>query len=56
VISASAVIELTQTSSNSSLYIDGERVDRIEVAATFGGASRLTYVTRSGRRVTRPAE
>jgi hypothetical protein len=57
VLTASAVIELTtQTSSSGPLFIEGERVDRIEVAATFGGASRLTYVTRSGRRVTRPSE
>jgi len=33
------------------LFIDGERIDRIEVAATFGGRSALTYITRSGKRI-----
>lgn len=32
-------------------FIDGERVKTVEVAATFGGASEVVYVTTSGRRV-----
>ncbi|HEV3470630.1 MAG TPA: hypothetical protein VG148_15005, partial [Pyrinomonadaceae bacterium] len=58
VISATAVIDLTApaNSARQPVLIDGERVDRIEVAATFGGASEVTYVTRSGRRVKRLAE
>ncbi len=54
VISASAVIDLT-TAKATPLFMDGERVNRIEVAATFGGASELTYVTQSGRRINRIA-
>jgi hypothetical protein len=53
VISAAATIDLTTTASARPLIMDGERVDRIEVAATFGGASEVTYVTRSGRRIKR---
>lgn len=33
-------------------FIDGEKVTKVEVASTFGGASEVTYVTSSGRRVT----
>ena len=51
VISASAVIDLT--SKADPLFMDGERVNRIEVAAVFGGASEVTYVTQSGRRIKR---
>jgi hypothetical protein len=32
--------------------IDGERVEKVEVASTFGGASEVVYITSSGRRVT----
>ncbi len=34
------------------LYRDGERVLRVDIAASFGAASRVTYVTESGRRIT----
>ena len=54
VVSASAVIDLTLAKLNP-LFIDGEGVNRIEVAATFGGPSELTYVTQSGRRIKRLA-
>jgi hypothetical protein len=57
VITAAAVIDLTQSASaQAPLSMDGERVDRIEVAATFGGRSEVTYVTRSGRRITKTSE
>jgi hypothetical protein len=56
VISASAVIDLTTTAKASPLFMEGERVKRIEVAATFGGASEVTYVTQSGRRIRRVAD
>jgi hypothetical protein len=52
VISASAVIDLT-TAKATPIFIEGERVNRLEVAATFGGASEVTYVTQSGRRIKR---
>lgn len=34
------------------LFINGEKVEKVEVAASFGGASETVYVTSSGRRVT----
>jgi hypothetical protein len=52
VVSASAVIDLTLAKALP-MFIDGERVRRIEVAAVFGGASELTYVTESGKRIKR---
>lgn len=54
VISASATIDLTLAKANP-IFIEGERVRRIEVAATFGGPSQLTYITASGRRITQPS-
>jgi hypothetical protein len=50
VIRASALVDLN-TASAKPLFIDGERVLRMEVAATFGGASEITYITQSGRRI-----
>lgn len=32
-------------------FINGERVAKVEIASTFGGASELVYITRSGRRI-----
>ena len=53
VVSALAVIDLALAKLDP-IFLDGERVRRIEVAATFGGASELIYVTESGRRMTLP--
>lgn len=50
VISATAVCDLTLASARP-MFIDGERVNRIEVAVVFGAASEVTYVTQSGRRI-----
>ncbi|HET6974815.1 MAG TPA: hypothetical protein VFI24_00715 [Pyrinomonadaceae bacterium] len=33
------------------IFINGEKVEKVEVAAGFGGASDLIYITSSGRRV-----
>jgi hypothetical protein len=33
------------------MMINGERVKSIEVAATFGGKSTVTYVTASNKRI-----
>lgn len=52
VVSASAVIDLALAKLDP-IFINGERVRQIEVAATFGGASELIYVTESGRRIKR---
>jgi hypothetical protein len=49
VLTATAVVELATTAQ--SLIIDGEQIDRIEIAAVFGGRTRVTYVSRSGRRI-----
>jgi len=54
VISATAVIDLTIAKAKP-LFMDGERVNRIEVAATFRGATELTYITESGRRIRQAA-
>jgi hypothetical protein len=37
-------------------FIDGERVKRVEVAASFGGKSEVTYITESGKRIKRETE
>lgn len=52
VVSASAVIDLALAKLDP-IFINGERVRQIEIAATFGGASELIYVTESGRRIKR---
>jgi hypothetical protein len=55
VVSASAVIDLTLAKLDP-IFVNGERVRQIEVAATFGGASELIYVTESGRRIKRTTD
>lgn len=50
VISATGIIDLLIAKADP-IFIQGERVRRIEVAAVFGGPSELTYITASGRRV-----
>jgi hypothetical protein len=32
-------------------FINGEKVEKVEIASTFGGASKVVYIMRSGRRV-----
>jgi len=32
-------------------FINGERVEKVEIVSTFGGRSELTYITTSGRRI-----
>jgi hypothetical protein len=43
VLTASAIVDVSQQA----MFINGERVDRIRVAATYGGPSEVIYVTRS---------
>ena len=50
VIRATVILEVLISQSNP-MFINGERVRQIEVAATFGGESEVVYVTTSGRRV-----
>jgi hypothetical protein len=42
---------LAQTSDLRPIFINGEKVEKIEVASRYGGGSELTYITESGRRV-----
>jgi hypothetical protein len=50
VITATTTVEVLQASATP-IFIEGERVERIEVTATYGSDSELTYITKSGRRV-----
>jgi hypothetical protein len=36
------------------MFIEGERVNKVEIAAAFGGGSEVTYITDSGRRLKAP--
>jgi len=36
---------------NRPMFLEGERVKQVEIAAAFGGASEVTYITESGRRI-----
>jgi hypothetical protein len=47
VISAYTTFTVTQTAKT----FDGEDIEKVRVAATYGGASRVTYLTKSGREV-----
>jgi hypothetical protein len=47
VIQAAGAIDVAA----SAMMINGERVKSIEVAATFGGKSTVTYVTASNKRI-----
>lgn len=55
-ITATASFELPKIAMARPLLIEGERVRRVEVAATFGGKSAITYITESGKRVSREME
>jgi len=50
---ATVVIDLS-TGNAQAMFIEGERVNRIEIAAAYGGASEITYITQSGRRIKKP--
>jgi hypothetical protein len=51
VISASATFTLASLPGAGLLFAEGEAVERVRVAATFGGPSQVTYITKSGREV-----
>lgn len=51
VINVTATMNMA-TASAKPMFIDGERVNRIELAAAFGSASKATYITSSGKRRT----
>lgn len=51
-INATATIDLsTGISQLEPIFINGERVKRIEIAASYGGPSETFYITESGKRV-----
>ncbi len=51
VISASATFTLAALPGAGPLVAQGEEVEWLQVAATLGGASQVTYITKSGREV-----
>jgi hypothetical protein len=51
VISASATFSLVAAGDGAPVYADGEEVEQVRVSAVAGGATQVTYVTRSGREV-----
>ena len=51
VVTAIVYVDLTVPGAKA-LSVEGERVDRIELQARYGGESETVYVLRSGRRVT----
>lgn len=50
VITATLTVDL-QIAKLAPMFIDGERVTRMEVVASLGGKSEAVYITRSGKRV-----
>jgi hypothetical protein len=49
VISATASFTVIADAGGGPVYADGEPVERVNVTATFGGGTEVTYVTASGR-------
>ncbi len=56
VITATASVDGLLAFNNKPVFIDGEQVKRVEIAATLGGQTRVTYITASGKRVQWPTE
>jgi len=50
VISALAVIDLALAKLEP-MFMDGEKVERIEITALYGGESQTTYITSSGKKI-----
>ncbi|MFN0119274.1 MAG: hypothetical protein ACKV2V_02110 [Blastocatellia bacterium] len=51
VITATATIDGLLAFGGAPQFINGERIARVEIGASFGGESRLTFITTSGKRV-----
>jgi len=51
ILTATATYALVAGAGEGPLYAEGEEVTHVTVAAVFGGASTVTYLTRSGREV-----
>lgn len=56
IITAIASFELPRVAQAAPWLIDGERVRRVEVAAAFGSHATVTYITESGKRISRRTE
>jgi len=51
VLTATTVVDLGSVGELKPFLINGEKVDKIEVAARYGGGTDVTYITHSGRRI-----
>jgi hypothetical protein len=51
IITASATFDLVASSGQGPFYAEGERVERVRIAASLGGATQVTYITASGREI-----
>ena len=51
IITASATFDLVASSGQGPFYAEGERVERVRITASLGGATRVTYITASGREI-----
>jgi hypothetical protein len=51
VLTATTLIDLAQTGDLRPFFINGEKVEKVEVATQYGGPSEVTYITQSGRRI-----
>jgi hypothetical protein len=52
VLTATATFPLVASAGSGPIYVQGEEVTHMRVAAVLGGGSRVTYLTRSGREIT----
>lgn len=55
-ITATTTVDLTLMSQVKPIFINGEKVRKMEIAASYGGKSEITYITESGKRVKRPGD
>jgi hypothetical protein len=51
IISATATFTLIASGGGGPVYAEGERVERVRVSATLGGATEIAYITASGREI-----
>lgn len=51
IISASATFDLVASLGQGPVYAEGERIERVRVAAGLGGAMEVTYITEFGREI-----
>jgi hypothetical protein len=52
VLTATATFPLVASLGTGPIYAEGEEITHVRVAAMFGGTSKITYLTRSGREIT----